>query len=64
MIVQANPDGTYSVIAQDGTGRILHTTPTNAAAWRWIDRQQGEAISKSEQRGDWIAYRALVGESR
>lgn len=51
MIVQANPDGTYSVIAQDGTGRILHIAPTHAAAWRWIDRQEGEPVSRREAIG-------------
>jgi hypothetical protein len=28
---------------------------TNAAAWRWIDRHEGEAISRSEAVSDWIA---------
>lgn len=27
---------------------------TNSEAWRWIERYQGEPISKSEERGDWI----------
>ena len=27
---------------------------TNAEAWRWIDRQEGQPLSKSEDRGDWV----------
>jgi hypothetical protein len=28
--------------------------PTNAAAWRWIDRHEGETISRSEAVSEWI----------
>lgn len=27
---------------------------TNAAAWRWIDRQNNEPISRQEEIGDWL----------
>jgi hypothetical protein len=41
-----------SVVA---AGVIMQTFATNAAAWRWIDRHEGEAISRSEAVSDWIA---------
>jgi hypothetical protein len=42
----------WSVVA---AGAVLRTFETNAAAWRWIDRQEGEPISQAEVVSDWIA---------
>jgi hypothetical protein len=38
-----------------GAYTILGWFGTNAAAWRWIDRQTGSPISRSEAVSDWIA---------
>jgi hypothetical protein len=27
---------------------------SNAAAWRWIDRQQGEPTSRAEHLSEWV----------
>jgi hypothetical protein len=42
----------WSVVA---AGVVLRTFETNAAAWRWIDRQEGTPISRAEAVSDWIA---------
>jgi hypothetical protein len=40
-----------------GAGVILKTFATNAQAWRWIDRHQGDIVSRSEAVSEWIATR-------
>jgi hypothetical protein len=45
----------WSVVA---AGVVLRTFETNAAAWRWIDRQEGDPISRSEVVSDWIAAKS------
>jgi len=58
MIVDKCPDGFF--VTQ--RGRVLAGPfPTNADAWRWIDRNEGQPISKSEQRGDWIFAKTAGG---
>jgi hypothetical protein len=32
---------------------------THAAAWRWIDRQEGEPVSKNEDTAEWISEKWL-----
>jgi hypothetical protein len=44
-------NGGWLVILPDGT-RLAFTT--NAEAWRWIDRHEGETISRSEAVSEWI----------
>jgi hypothetical protein len=51
MTVTETRNGWSVVVA----GVILRTFTTNAAAWRWIDRQQGSPISRAEVVSDWIA---------
>lgn len=34
---------------------------TNAQAWRWIDRQSNEPVSRSEDTGDW-AFNKMVSD--
>jgi len=51
----------WSVVA---AGVVLRTFETNAAAWRWIDRQEGEPISRAEVVSDWIASKCDDGGSR
>jgi hypothetical protein len=38
----------------DPNGIVLASFPTNAAAWRWIDRHEGEPISRGEAVSEWI----------
>jgi hypothetical protein len=39
----------------DGNGRLLADGfRSNAAAWRWIDRQEGEPISRAESVAEWV----------
>ncbi|WP_313522261.1 hypothetical protein [Shinella sp.] len=43
-------------------GRLLAGPfPTNADAWRWIDRNEGQPISKAEERGDWVFAKTAGG---
>ena len=42
-------------VVHDGNGRLLADGfRSNAAAWRWIDRQEGEPISRAESVAEWI----------
>ncbi|MCA0342869.1 MAG: hypothetical protein LCH99_24465 [Proteobacteria bacterium] len=36
---------------------------TNAEAWRWIDRHQGETLSKAEDRAEWAFKQSAGGRS-
>jgi hypothetical protein len=33
--------------------QIAGPFPTNAEAWRWADRYEGEPVSRSEQTSQW-----------
>jgi hypothetical protein len=35
---------------------------TNAKAWRWIDRQENEPISRAEDVSDWVTRKILFAE--
>lgn len=35
---------------------------TNAAAWRYIDREENEPVSRQEDVGDWAFNKAANGE--
>lgn len=48
------PDGRWLV-----AGR---TFDTNAQAWRWIDRQEGSPISRSEDVAEWVFGKMANGE--
>ena len=50
------PNGRWVVVETDGA--VLFEAATNAAAWRWIERQQNEARSSSESRHEygWKQY--------
>lgn len=41
----------WSVVA---AGVILKTFATNAQAWRWVDRHQGDIVSRAEAVSEWI----------
>lgn len=51
LLPERQPDGSWAV----GAMRF----PTNAAAWRWIDRQSNEPISRAEEVGDWVFNRSV-----
>lgn len=55
MNVVSAPDGHVVV---NHAGKILAGPfPTNAAAWRALDRMSGDPISPAEKRADWGASR-------
>jgi hypothetical protein len=43
--------GQWVVVTASGEKRWF---TTNAAAWRWIDRQEGEVISRAENVSEWV----------
>lgn len=45
--VVARPDGRHEV--QTTAGDVLAVCATNAAAWRWIDRNTGEGRADTDQ---------------
>jgi hypothetical protein len=47
------PDGTWQVIAPDGS--MLATCATNAEAWKAYDKLAGELLSPREALNMWIA---------
>jgi hypothetical protein len=38
------------IVVKDG--KVLATCSSNAEAWRWIDRYQGDPVSRSEKVAD------------
>lgn len=61
MIVKLTDAGDYFVIAENNGQTLAGPFPSHAAAWRWIDRQSGQPISRAEQTADWIAHKILTG---
>lgn len=55
MKIQQNAAGTWDVMREDGS--VAATVPTNADAWRWIDRNevhpQHMTRAQAERRGAW-----------
>lgn len=54
LIPRPMPDGLWAV-----GDRVF---ATNAQAWRWIDRQEGEPISRAEDVADWVSHKILNRE--
>ncbi|WP_117195111.1 hypothetical protein [Rhizobium terrae] len=54
--------GTWWVSWIDQRGELNSAGPftTNGEAWRWIDRHEGQPLSKAEDRGDW-AFGEIAG---
>ncbi len=48
------PDGRWYVAE--------HGFDTNAEAWRWLDRQNNEPISRAEDVSDWVFNKMANGE--
>jgi hypothetical protein len=55
MTVTRREDGKWAVM-KDGA-EVAGPFEEMAAAWRWIDRHDGEPINHSEKVGDWISAR-------
>lgn len=43
------------------TGEQIHAGPftSNSEAWRWIDRHEGDPISRAEKTSDWVTEQIL-----
>ena len=51
MKVCRKPDGQWAV--ENADGEVVGLYPSNAAAWRALDRLQNEPINKREDTADW-----------
>ncbi len=48
---------------KNGDGFVLAGPfKTNADAWRWIDRQESQPLSKAEDRADWVFSQIAGGK--
>lgn len=53
MTVDLTEDNGWAVL--NSQGQVIQAGfESNAAAWRWLDRQQGDPISRSEHVAMWI----------
>lgn len=60
MTVIPLPNGGFAVA--DETGKpIAWPFESNADAWRWIDRHDGEPISRSEKTAEWVFQKMADG---
>jgi len=57
MTVTRMPDGRWQV--SDRSGQLAGPFATSAEAWRWIDRNTGTAVSRSEATGQWVWDRSV-----
>lgn len=63
MIIKQNPDGTWGVYCgPKGKPDVAGPFKTNAEAWRWMDRQEGEPVSRSEKTSEWVFQKMASGE--
>lgn len=60
MTAVRTPDGRWQVVA--GGSVLAGPFETSADAWRWIDRNSGDPISKGEQTADWAWNKGVHGE--
>lgn len=51
MTVTRNADGQWQVVFRGAV--LAGPFSTDADAWRWIDRHEGQPVSASEKRGEW-----------
>jgi hypothetical protein len=50
-------------LCADGSWRVGNEVfQTNAQAWRWLDKQNGEARSRLEDTYDWVSKKLASGE--
>lgn len=52
-------EGGGGFVVVDGGETLAGPFPTNAEAWRALDRMEGEPISPAEKRADWISNKIL-----
>jgi len=58
--IEQTPDGRWQV--ENGKGDVIAGPfATNAEAWRWVDRSEGEAVSPQERKVDWLWRQQLRG---
>lgn len=57
MTVRQLDSGMWAVVDRQGT--VLGEFPTNAAAWRWIEREENEPLSPAEHRQNY-GFRKFV----
>jgi hypothetical protein len=45
-------------VLDEGGKHLVAGLPSNSAAWRWIDRREGDAVSANEKRHEygWSKY--------
>ena len=62
MIIKQNPDGTWGVYrGPKGKQDIAGPFQTNADAWRWMDRETNQPVSRAEEVSDWIFQKSAGG---
>ncbi|TIT10814.1 MAG: hypothetical protein E5W74_15180 [Mesorhizobium sp.] len=54
MTVIRIPDGWIVTASAKATAVIAGPFETMAEGWRWIDRAQGEPVSRGENMAEWI----------
>ncbi|MBZ9888959.1 hypothetical protein LB559_13500 [Mesorhizobium sp. BR1-1-3] len=52
-------EGSGGFVVVDGGETLAGPFPTNAEAWRAVDRLEGSPISPAEKRADWISTKIL-----
>lgn len=52
MTATKTADGKWAVM--NGSDLLAGPFETSAEAWRWIDRHEGEPISKGESTAQWL----------
>ena len=60
LTVLSLPNGGYAVAGADHVP-LIYPFDTQAEAWRWIDRHEGDPISPAEKKSDWIVGKILGG---
>jgi hypothetical protein len=57
MKVVAGTDGAWCVF--EGAHTLAGPFESNAEAWRWLDRHEGQPVSRSEAVGEWMFERSV-----
>jgi hypothetical protein len=45
--------------AANGASSLAGPFEMNAEAWRWLDRLEGQSVSRSEEVGEWMFERSV-----
>jgi hypothetical protein len=57
MTAEKTSDGKWAVMS--GIEMLAGPFDTSSEAWRWIDRYEGEPVSRGEQTAEWV-FRKMV----